>query len=204
MTKFHVSGPASPCVCVPRSCAWVAMLAMASWCAPAAAAGADPFAAARPDADSFDHARSDTALFDEARPDAGRFDHAPPDADSFVNVQSDPDPFAAARPVDDAVLADARGGFETGNGLLVSLSVDRALSLNGNVVASDRLALAGEGLLHGLGQPLAALVLQNDANGQLIRSQTTINATVASLAALKSLNFADSLRQALATPVVPR
>jgi hypothetical protein len=128
------------------------------------------------------------------------------------------------RTVDDATLDEARGGFDAGNGLLVSLSVDRLLSLNGNTVASSQLAVpdlakaaAGAGLssFHtaqfGAGnallmpdQPLAGLVLQNSANDQLIRAQTTIDATVNSLSVLKNLNFGDSLRQALSTAIVPR
>ncbi|WP_145647358.1 hypothetical protein [Pseudoduganella lurida] len=128
-------------------------------------------------------------------------------------------------PVDEAVLDEARGGFDTGNGLLVSLELDRMISLNGNVVGSSRLALAdvagtggapssgfsfvaaGDGNAVSLAtnmQTMAALVLQNSANDQLIRSQTTINATVNTLSTLKGLNFGDSLRQALSTAVVPR
>lgn len=128
------------------------------------------------------------------------------------------------RPVDEATLAQSRGGFDSGNGLLVSLSVDRLLSLNGNTVASSQMtvpdvakAAAAGGLssFHtaqfGAGnalllpnQPLAGLVLQNSANDQLIRAQTTIDATVNSLSVLKNINFGDSLRQALSTAIVPR
>lgn len=120
-------------------------------------------------------------------------------------------------PVAEAVLADARGGFDTGNGLLVSLSVDRVLSLNGNVIASGQLSTAGaaqpafqfarigEGsALLQAAQPLAGLLLQNSANGQLIRSQTTIDATVNSLSILKDINFGDSLRQSLSNAILPR
>jgi len=127
--------------------------------------------------------------------------------------------------VADATLAESRGGFDAGNGLLVSLSVDRLLSLNGNTVASSQMAVpdvakataAGVGVssFHtaqfGAGnallipnQPLAGLVLQNSANDQLIRAQTTIDATVNSLSVLKNMNFGDSLRQALSTAIVPR
>ena len=127
--------------------------------------------------------------------------------------------------VDDAQLAASRGGFDAGNGLLVSLSVDRLLSLNGNTVAGSQLAVpdvtkavaAGAGMspFHtaqfGAGnallmpdQPLSGLVLQNSASDQLIRAQTTIDATVNSLSVLKNLNFGDSLRQALSTAIVPR
>ncbi|GGY21924.1 hypothetical protein GJV26_01405 [Massilia dura] len=120
-------------------------------------------------------------------------------------------------PVDEEVLADARGGFDGGNGLLVSLSVDRVLSLNGNVIASGQLSTAdasrpafqiariGEGnALLQAAQPLAGLLLQNSADDQVIRSQTTIDATVNSLSILKDMNFGDSLRQSLSTAIVPR
>lgn len=120
-------------------------------------------------------------------------------------------------PVAEQVLADARGGFDAGNGLLVSLSVDRVLSLNGNVIASGQLSTAdavasgfqvarigvGNALLNGA-QPLAGLLLQNSANDQLIRSQTTIDATVNSLSILKDMHFGDSLRQSLSSAIVPR
>lgn len=133
-------------------------------------------------------------------------------------------PPASWQAVDDATLAQSRGGFDGGNGLLVSLSVDRLLSLNGNTVASSQMsvpdvakaaAAGGVSSFHsaqfGAGnalllpnQPLAGLVLQNSANDQLIRAQTTIDATVNSLSVLKNLNFGDSLRQALSTAIVPR
>lgn len=128
---------------------------------------------------------------------------------------------------------DAGGGRLVSNALLVSFSIERLLTVNGAQVAADRLALGGEGgsavarheaaALHavhvGMGNQLLpsistgeaalaaavpALLLQNTANGQFIRAQTTINTTVNSLATLKELNFGDSLRQALATAAAPR
>jgi hypothetical protein len=126
-------------------------------------------------------------------------------------------------PVAETLLDEARGGFDAGNGLLVALSVDRVLSLNGNVVASGQLAMdataladhpalstfqvyrVGEGsALVQAARPLAGLVLQNSANDQLIRSQTTIDATVNSLSILKDMHFGDSLRHSLSTAIVPR
>src|SRR5450830_1798644 len=44
-------------------------------------------------------------------------------------------------PVADTTLAASRGGYDHGNGLLVSLSIERQLSLNGSEVASSRLVL---------------------------------------------------------------
>jgi hypothetical protein len=139
------------------------------------------------------------------------------------------DPFDAAAPVADTTLAGTRGGFETGNGLLVSLGVERLVSINGAVVASSTFSisdvtkvsateaqLASEAVAavtlvqNGSGNvfqqdstlpALGALVIQNSANDQLIRSQTTISTTVNSLSLLKSLNFAGSLRDALNSAV---
>jgi hypothetical protein len=53
-------------------------------------------------------------------------------------------------------------------------------------------------------QLMSALLIQNSVNDQLIRSQTTINTTVNTLAALKSINLEATLRQALANVVGPR
>ncbi len=126
------------------------------------------------------------------------------------------DATAGWAPVADGVLAEARGGFDTGNGLVVSLSIERLLSVNGNVVASSQLNLADIGRAGGTDTlqamqaataaypSMAALVLQNSASDQLLRGQTTINTTVNSLAILKDLNFGDSLRQALSTAIPVR
>lgn len=138
------------------------------------------------------------------------------------------DATAGWAPVADGVLAECRGGFDLGNGLVVSLSIERLLSVNGNVVASSQLNLADVGkaggadalqafqaMQAGAGNqmlqaataaptPMTALVLQNSANDQLLRGQTTINTTVNSLAILKDLNFGDSLRQALSTAIPVR
>ena len=54
------------------------------------------------------------------------------------------------------------------------------------------------------GAALAPLLVQNQANGQLIRSLTTIDMTVNAWSALKSLNLEGNLRQALSNVIVPR
>jgi hypothetical protein len=110
-------------------------------------------------------------------------------------------------PAPDAQLEQARGGFDNGNGLLVALGVERMVEVNGVVVARSRVELADVGRL-GLapdaGAALAPLLVQNNANGQLIRSLTTIDLTVNALSTLKGLNLEGSLRQALSNAVVPR
>lgn len=110
-------------------------------------------------------------------------------------------------PLPDAVLDEARGGFE-GQPLVSALSIERLVSVNGALVAERQLnlpelarAVPVEGLRSAALEPL---LVQNSLNGQLIRSQTTINTTVNSLSALTSLNFGDSLRQSLSHAVAPR
>ncbi|WP_432377311.1 hypothetical protein [Duganella sp. P38] len=44
---------------------------------------------------------------------------------------------------------------------------------------------------------MAAVLVQNSSNDQAIRSQTTIDTTVANLALLKAVHFESSLRDAL-------
>lgn len=126
--------------------------------------------------------------------------------------------------VDGSALDDMRGGFSTG-GLVVSLGIERMVSINGQLVASTRFELtaaegvAGEaadaarsalnngGLIqNGPGNiapavmspdALGATIIQNTLNDQTIRSQTIINATVNSATLMQSLNFNDSVGQAI-------
>ena len=110
-------------------------------------------------------------------------------------------------PTPDAQLEQARGGFETGNGLLVALGVERMVEVNGVVVARNRVDMADIGRLADSPQAraeLAPLLVQNNANGQLIRSLTTIDLTVNALSTLKGLNLEGNLRQALSNVIVPR
>lgn len=130
--------------------------------------------------------------------------------------------------VDDGELAQVRGGFALGDGLLVSLGVERLVSINGSVVASTHFSIADMTQLsaaeaamasdalgavvvqNGAGnlaapqamQGLGALLIQNSVNDQAIRSQTTISTTVSNLAMLKAANFESSLRDALSAAVV--
>jgi len=201
-----------------------AYLAAACLAAPACATDAGADAAAHAATDAAAHAATDAGADStahaatDAATDAAV--HAPAAAGAAVAASGGP---AEWQPVAEQVLADARGGFETGNGLLVALSVDRVLSLNGNTIASGQLSMdaaaltgrsalstfqvarVGEGsALVQAAQPLAGLVLQNSANDQLIRSQTKIDATVNSLSILNDMHFGDSLRQSLSTAILPR
>jgi hypothetical protein len=148
-----------------------------------------------------------------------------------LSASAAPGVFDVAAAVPDEVLAETRGGFDSS--LVVSLGLERLVTINGNLVSSTQFnvadlahitspeaamvrdALAPSQLVqNGMGntvsdpmllsQTVSALLIQNTANDQLIRSQTTINATVNTLSALNGMNFEGSLRQALAGAVLPR
>ena len=141
-------------------------------------------------------------------------------------------PFAAEAAVSDSRLDTMRGGFDAGNGLLLSLGVERLISINGTTVANngfsvDNVTKLSQSQAQSLSDaasaltlvqngpanvfqpgPLAAtlggVVIQNSANDQLIRSQTTINAVLNSGSLLKALNFGSSMRDALNYAAGPR
>lgn len=136
-------------------------------------------------------------------------------------------------PVLDAVLDAARGGYELGGGLVMSLGIERLAMVNGNVVSSTSFsiadlsklgageaALAGDAaaalnqLQNGAGNVFqaalaaqattAGTVIQNTLNDQVLRTQTVINSSVNSLELLKMLNFEAGLRDALSNAVGAR
>ncbi|MFC3458529.1 MULTISPECIES: hypothetical protein [Massilia] len=163
-----------------------------------------------------------------ALPGAALADDAPP-ADP---VQAAASPFVAANAVDGQTLDEARGGFLVADGLLVTLGIERMVSINGNVVERNELQLGdigklaqGNGLVsnEALGELrliqngvasalrgdanaslLGGTIIQNTLNDQLINSQTTLNATVNTAGMLRALNFAEGLNNALSTAVSPR
>ena len=140
-------------------------------------------------------------------------------------------PFDPANAVDSATLEAARGGFLTDSGLVVTLGLERLVSINGSVVertemqlgdigklARGEAALSSEALgelrliqngdvrtLAGNAQNiLGGTFIQNSLNDQTIRNQTSINATVNTAGMLRALNFGTSLNNALSTAVAPR
>ena len=146
-------------------------------------------------------------------------------------AEAAPDPFDPANAVDSATLDEARGGFLTPNGLVVSLGLERMVSINGNVVERTEMQLGDIGKLasgeasissEALGQLrliqngdvssvtpggaglLGGTLIQNTLNDQLIKNQTSINATVNTAGMLRALNFGTSLNNALSTAVGPR
>lgn len=145
--------------------------------------------------------------------------------------QASPGPFDPANAVDSATLDEARGGFITADGLVVTLGLERLVSINGNVVERTQMQLgdigklaSGQGSIssEALGQLrliqngdvhavtpasanlLGGTLIQNTLNDQLIRNQTSINATVNTAGMLRALNFGTSLNNALSTAVAPR
>jgi hypothetical protein len=66
-----------------------------------------------------------------------------------VPVQTDaaPGAFDAANAVDSATLDKARGGFLTREGLIVSLGLERLVSINGNIVEQTKLQIGDIGKL---------------------------------------------------------
>ena len=141
------------------------------------------------------------------------------------------EPFKEANAVDSATLDRARGGFVTPDGLVVTLGLERLVTINGNVVERTQMQLGdigklarGEGAIsrEALGELrliqngdvrtmagnaqnlLGGTIIQNTLNDQAIRNQTSINATVNTAGMLRALNFGTNLNNALSTAVGPR
>jgi hypothetical protein len=135
------------------------------------------------------------------------------------------------QPVDDAVLAEARGGFDVGGGLVLSLGIERVASVNGAVVSSSAFNIpdvsrltaeqagragaalsaltllqngAGNSFAAALPSALGATVIQNSLNDQVLATRTVINASVNSLDFFKAINFQDGLRNALSDAIGAR
>jgi hypothetical protein len=143
-----------------------------------------------------------------------------------------PTPADEWAPVDAAQLDSMRGGFSTDTGLVVSLGIERLVSINGNIVARTNIDIAdlnrlsveqarqtrdalssvkliqnGSDNIYQPGEAprtLGGVVVQNTLNDQLIRSQTVISSTVNSASLLKTINFQGSLSDALTRAVSTR
>ena len=142
-----------------------------------------------------------------------------------------PGPDSGWIPVADAVLDASRGGFTLDTGLLLTLGIDREISINGEVVSRTSLQLTDISHLSAEqarqtsealsavklvqnghdnivvdampAQALGGTVIQNSLNDQLIRSHTVIHSSVNSLTLLKTLNFHGSLGDAIARAAGP-
>ena len=123
------------------------------------------------------------------------------------------------KPIDPARLAGMRGGLQLPSGLSVSFGFERAVYLNGELIADTRLRIADAGritpeqaqalaeLNRGLVVQIGpdnrletpaggALVIQNSLDGQDIRALTTIDIGVGTLDMFQQLNAADALSRA--------
>jgi hypothetical protein len=121
-------------------------------------------------------------------------------------------------------LDQYRGGFVTDTGLAVSLGLERIVTINGNIVDSSRVNFGDLGSLAAGRSTLSAdaanqvrliqngstngsfdlgpstlggTVIQNSLNNQLINNATIINASVEGRGLLQSLNFQNTLSNAL-------
>jgi hypothetical protein len=128
-------------------------------------------------------------------------------------------------------LDHMRGGFDPGNGLLVSFGISRAVYINGNLVTQTTLdfghltdltaaqaaqlnkQLASLNLVqNGPGNTVQAqqgggnfgTIIQNTLNNQHIVNTTIINATTNSLGMVKNLNTLSTLNEALTGAVGSR
>lgn len=154
---------------------------------------------------------------------AGAAQAAQPTA--VVNMQAASSPPYATVPVSDARLADCRGGFDLGGGLVASFGINRAIYINGSLVANvsvdipdlaridDAQAKALATLANGVtlirngpgnfvdpasfNRATGAIVIQNTLDNQQIQALTTLNTTVRNLHQFTSMNVANSLQQAL-------
>ena len=150
---------------------------------------------------------------------------------STAPARAQPLPFDPDHAVDSAMLEAARGGFVTPDGLMVTLGLERMVSINGTVVERTEMQLGDIGKLargeatlsrEAVGELrliqngdvrtlagnaqnlLGGTIIQNSLNDQAIRNQTAINATVNTGGMLRALNFGASLNNALSTAVNPR
>lgn len=126
------------------------------------------------------------------------------------------------KPVNARRLAETRGGFVTPSGLILSLGIERSVSINGNMVAqtsvhiSDVRALTSvdAAALKNAMQPMlvqqghnsalpstvyqlpTGTFVQNGLNYQSIATSTVISTTLNSGSLLKEINFMSSVRDA--------
>lgn len=132
--------------------------------------------------------------------------------------------------VDEKRLANIRGGFVTTTGLILSLGIERSVSIDGTMVSQTNLHIqdvrsltsADATALKNSLQPIivqrgqanllpssasqlpAATFVQNSLNDQSIRTNTVISTTVNSGSMLKEINFMSSVHDANIGSMLPR
>lgn len=126
--------------------------------------------------------------------------------------------------IDPARLAAMRGGYELPSGLVLSFAIERAVYVNGELVASSRISIPdpsqltaeqarslsalGDTLLVQVGQGNSfqaggsgGVVVQNTLDNQNIRTLTAIDLNVGSLGLLQDLNANAALQQGILNAV---
>ncbi|MFC5523110.1 hypothetical protein [Polaromonas jejuensis] len=131
--------------------------------------------------------------------------------------------------VSDRALDQLRGGFDLGAGLVVSFGIDRAVFINGQLMASTVLQIGDVAKLTSaqaavLGQQIMsqvrvvqngpgntvdpgavtvplAMVIQNTLDSQTIRNQTVIQATTNGLGILRGLNLEATINESIARAI---
>jgi hypothetical protein len=133
--------------------------------------------------------------------------------------------------VDDSRLDSLRGGFDNGMGLRAAFGLERSVSINGQLVSSQRIHIADlsrisaaqarelqavlgsvtlvqNGARNQVALPAdlgaGTTVIQNSLNDQTIRSSTVLNASSNSLQLLRSISTGTALNDALVAPLTPR
>ncbi|RZL86929.1 MAG: hypothetical protein EOP82_28325 [Variovorax sp.] len=133
--------------------------------------------------------------------------------------------------VSDQALDHLRGGFDPGNGLLVTFGISRALYVNGDLVTQQTLNFGrlndltpaqaaqlsqqmqrlnivqigpGNNVQPQQGGASFGTVIQNTLNDQHIVNQTVINASSNSLGMVKNLNLQDTMNEGLARAIGSR
>ncbi|HEY1139876.1 MAG TPA: hypothetical protein VGE88_06685 [Lysobacter sp.] len=129
--------------------------------------------------------------------------------------------------VDPALLDEMRGGFMTAGGTSLSFGIERAVFVNGELLATTRVQIPdiarmtadqarelerfNQGVVVQVGNgntfaPSGApggLVIQNTLDGQDIRALTTVNVGVDTLQAFQDLNTQSALHNAMVTATSP-
>lgn len=109
------------------------------------------------------------------------------------------DAWSGMQPVDDEKLANMRGGFQAANGAQFSFGIERAVSINGELVTTTRLVLADLGALLRNGTTSAQLLGQAFTVVQNGAGNTVDVAGAAGTASSISSSAAQSAAQSVAS-----
>lgn len=113
-------------------------------------------------------------------------------------------PFTPSAAVASSELDGYRGGFTTATGLVVSLGIERIVTVDGQVAAHSELRLGDLGRPDGGAQVVGQLaqltngtVVQNTLNDRTIATTTIIHASVDTRGLMQAMHFQTTLANAL-------